>query len=365
MQQLLHHIATNSKIDLSDPDYQGIDKIKYPNLNSAVLFCKAWLSDQKEFLINTSGSTGVPKLIELERELMKTSAKKTVQALQLPQKSNFLVCLNTEYIAGKMMLVRGLEHNMNLYVVEPSINPFDPIPQSIIIDFAALVPLQIESIIDQAGNALNILNNMKAVIVGGAPISHSLQLKIEKLNAPVYATYGMTETISHIALKKLNGNDKSDRYIVLEGIVVGQDERGCLTIKGDITHNELLVTNDLVDLIDRNQFVWLGRADNIINSGGVKVIPEIVEEKIASVFTQLDLDHQFFITSAPDEKLGQKVVLLIEGETFNTTFLNKMLQEALLKYQTPKEISFIKRFEYTSTDKLNRSATIANHLKSK
>lgn len=357
LQQLIHHIETRESFELANNVNHQPGKSDYPNWGNALSFCQQWINGHQQFSISTSGSTGVPKAIQLERKQMQASAKKTIKALQLPTGSNFLVCLNTEFIGGKMMLVRGLEYNMNLYLAEPSSNPFIGIDDTLHLDFAAMVPLQIQTIIEEGGKALTKLNSMKALIIGGAPVSYSLLQEIEKLKVPIYATYGMTETVSHIALKKLNGVNRSDYFQLLDGIEIKLDNRGCLIIKGDVTNNQTIITNDIIDLVDQKHFRWLGRADNIINTGGVKVHPEQVENQIEKVFNKLELTNRFFIAGQPDEKLGQKVTLFIEGEMFNSVIIKENMNEVLSKYECPKEIHFVLKFAETGSGKLNRKET--------
>ncbi|MBI3482279.1 MAG: AMP-binding protein, partial [Bacteroidetes bacterium] len=265
-------------------------------------FCKAWLTGQKEFTINTSGSTGTPKEIRLKRGAMEVSAQMTINALHLKTGDTALVCLDTKYIAGQMMLVRSLVLGMNLIAVEPSANPFDNIDQPI--DFTALVPYQLENILNQSPENLD---SVRCAIIGGAAVSNSLKEKIKKTKCTVYATYGMTETISHVALQKLNGPDLQEYFEALENVRFRVDERGCLCIKANHLDREI-ITNDLVTLISSQKFKWLGRIDNVINSGGIKIIPEKIESVLEKIFDSLQIKKRFFVAGLPDEKLGQRVV---------------------------------------------------------
>jgi O-succinylbenzoic acid--CoA ligase len=274
-------------------------------------FIRSWISGEQNFNQFTSGSTGTPKEITLTRNQLIHSAKRTLAALNLKSNQTALVCLDTKYIAGKMMLVRALEGNLKIIATEPTSNPLKNLSATIQIDFAALVPLQMQEILKDKATA-DRLNTINTIIVGGAAVTASLEKEIQSSTCEVFATYGMTETVSHIALQQLNGKGKSPYFKVLDRIYVSQDERGCLIIEMP-EFLKKVITNDLVELIDANHFKWRGRWDNVINSGGYKVSPEKVEKEIEQIFEQLSINQLFFISSIVDEKLGQKLILLIEG----------------------------------------------------
>ncbi|UII24907.1 AMP-binding protein [Fulvivirga maritima] len=330
----------------------GSFAISNPFENTTVSFIKDWLSGQSSFELQTSGSTGTPKKIKIKRSQMEASARQTMQALGITQ-GNALVCLDTAYIAGKMMLVRALLHQMNIIAVTPGSNPLKGLNTQP--DFAALVPLQVETILADE-ESKNMLNRMQAVIIGGAPVSNHLAQQIEKLQVPAYATYGMTETVSHIALKRLNGSEKDDTYIAFDEVQLALDERGCLTIQSAVTDGETIITNDRVDLKTPHTFEWLGRIDNVINSGGVKVQSEKVERAIEKIFSGLRITHRFFIAGVPDSTLGQKVIMVVESNASlpETAIIDK-LKLAVNKYEIPKQIYYIASFAETKTGKVNRS----------
>lgn len=318
-------------------------------------FCQQWLQGQEFFSLHTSGSTGSPKMNQIHRRRMVASAKATAQALGLQANDNALVCLNTDYIAGKMMLVRCMEIGMNAYLVPPTANPLENINHQTKWHFCGFVPLQIQQLIDQQNE--DYFRFAKAIIVGGAPVSNSLATQINRFEAPVYATYGMTETVSHIALKRLNGTEKKDFYTLLPNIDIGQDTRGCLTVCAAVTDFETIVTNDLVRLINKQDFEWIGRADNIINSGGVKVQAEKIEQVVGLFMQEKTLNNRFFITSMADERLGQKIVLIIEGTVWEKTQIDMLidfLKTKLGKYEMPKNILFKPFFAETPTGKIIR-----------
>lgn len=334
------------------------------NLNSyyqnTLSFIRDWLSGKEVFDLQTSGSTGVPKVITVSRAQMTYSALASAEALNLLPGYSALVCLNTKYIAGIMMMVRSLVTGMKMMIIEPSSNPLETLSASDNFDFTAWVPLQMEKVLDCLPENEVLLNKFKCIIVGGAPVSASLQSKINNITVPVYLTYGMTETLSHIALQKLNGQGANDYFQALDEVKLSLDSRGCLAVKSPVTLNETVVTNDLVELIDGNKFRFLGRVDNVINSGGVKVFSEKVEALVDVAFQILGLRRRFFISGLPNVKLGQQVTLFIEGKTFpeeEKTLLFTTLKNSLSSYETPKEIKFVDTFKETATGKVNRKAT--------
>ena len=352
------------KINRETYSYKELKKPLFENglsdfEKSTLEFCHAWLNGQQEFLIQTSGSTGIPKPIVLLRTQMEASARQTIEALQLKAGETALVCLDTKYIAGQMMLVRSLIAGMNIIAVEPSSNPLFEIPDYTIVDFVALVPYQLENIIEYTPEKLN---QVRCAIVGGAAVSHTLKEKIENCRCAIYATYGMTETISHIALQRLNGENQQDYFRAFLSVQLRLDNRGCLCIKTDYL-NEEIITNDLVALIEERKFKWLGRFDNVINSGGIKVIPEKVELAFEKIFDSFQIRNRFFVTGLADKTLGNKVTIVIEGLTINKEIQKEILVEAgqtLNKYELPKQFIFTQHFKETTTGKVNRSETVAS-----
>ncbi|MGI4738357.1 MAG: AMP-binding protein [Janthinobacterium lividum] len=320
---------------------------------------RLWLTGAQEFGLRTSGSTGQPQLIVLKRRQLAASAARTGDYFDLGPGDRALVCLNCEFIGGKMMLVRGLERRMHLTIVEPHADPFDFVPADAAFDFAAFVPLQLRAVL-AAGRAPR-LNKMRAILVGGAGVEPSLLAEIQKLKVPVYLTYGMTETASHMALRRLNGPQASAHYRVLPGLHLGQDERGCLTVRGDVTDDQLVVTNDRIELLDKHTFDWLGRVDFVINSGGVKVQAEKVELVLDVALAELGQSRRAFVAGRPDERLGQAVTAYVEGEALPPAAERKLLgllAERLGKYEVPKAVRYVPTFRATASGKLDRAATL-------
>lgn len=320
-------------------------------------FCRAWFSGQELFKLSTSGSTGIPKEITFTRDQLIASATMTQSALSLKPETSALVCLDTKYVGGQMMLVRSFVVGMNLIAVDPVANPLTKIPSNQKIDFAAFVPYQLQAILDATPDHLE---NIRVAIIGGAPVSESTKRKIMSSKCELYATYGMTETISHIALMKLNGPNKETSFKTLKGVSIQLDDRGCLVINTNFL-NQPVVTNDMVELISDHQFNWLARWDNIINTGGVKVSPEKIESRLESIFEELNLSNRFFIAAFPDNQLGERVNLIVEGESLSLPVIEKLweaMRSKLSKYEVPKEIRFAPGFEETNTGKINRTNTI-------
>ncbi|HRG10352.1 MAG TPA: AMP-binding protein [Cyclobacteriaceae bacterium] len=325
--------------------------------SSAIRFCNTWLNGQADFVLQTSGSTGTPKKIAATREQLKASARITATYLKLEPEQTALVCLDVSFVAGLMMLVRALEVGMNIIVTPPEANPLQSLEPAINVDFAAFVPYQIEAILKSPQHEK--LNTIKNLIIGGAPLSEQTKVALQYFTNNMYATYGMTETLTHIALQKIN-EATDNTFQVLPGFDVGTDVRGCLTVKAIHLGNEVIITNDLVELISKNQFLWLGRIDGVINSGGVKIIPEKVEAVVATIFNKLNLLNRFFITGLPNAQLGETVTLVVEGilTKEQTESLRQNLSHTLSRYENPKAIYCLEKFVYTNSGKINRPETI-------
>jgi O-succinylbenzoic acid--CoA ligase len=346
---LLQDILTEKAMALSEFEKNTFD------------FICEWLSDKDVFELKTSGSTGSPKTIHVRRSQMTSSANLTAQALGLQQTYNALVCLDTRYIAGKMMLVRSFETGMKIFGVDPCANPFNKIPLDQPIHFTALVPYQVKAILESKHP--HLLDSLSTCIVGGAPLNENLQERLQFFSVCVFITYGMTETISHVALQPVNGHARSLYYQTLPGITVRQDQRNCLVINTPYLPGEI-ITNDIVEVHDEKTFRWLGRWDNIINSGGVKVSPENLEESIGKIFTRLKIGIPFFIYGIPDEKLGQKVVLVLQSASLQIPAkeIYNALVHSISIYEMPKEFFVTKVFVYTHTDKINRHESFKTAL---
>lgn len=309
-----------------------------------------WLNDKEYIDVFTSGSTGKPKSIRLSKQAMVHSSLATGDFFGIHPGDSALQCLPSNFIAGKMMLVRAMILGLELDLVAPTSNPLGKVEKKY--DFCAMVPLQVE-------NSLEHLHNIKTLIIGGAPASKNLIASLQGLSAKIFATYGMTETITHIAAKPLNHLPKGSNanYKTLPNISVSIDNRNCLVIDAPRITDEKIITNDVVDIISETEFNWLGRFDNVINSGGVKLHPEQIEEKLHSL-----IHYRFFVTAVDDEKLGKKLILLVEdaAQNLDTTQLLKIIQESkkLTKFEIPKAIYTVEKFVETDTGKIQRTKTL-------
>lgn len=359
----LSPVKTNfsDQILFLDPDLYASQGLNFSVYKEDILrFRDQWfLSAPPLFKIQTSGSTGQPKTIEISKDQMMASAMMTGKALGLTSSDNALVCLNTQFIAGKMMLARAFSIGMTAYILPPVANPLKTITKSHLVTFTAMVPYQMQTIIKESPDKAEVLDRMKAILLGGAPVSHPLEDALQSIEAPIYSTYGMTETVSHIALRRLNGPDASPVYTTLPGVSIELDERSCLTIRGPMTGNLTITTNDIVELIAPGQFIWSGRIDNVINSGGIKIQVEKLENSISKVFSSSGFTNRFIITGIPDKSFGTCVALLIEG-VFSEDQKNKLydkLIQTLPKYEIPKKLFALPQFMETATGKVDRLAT--------
>lgn len=324
-------------------------------------FCRQWQNGQERFVLHTSGSTGEPKPIVLTRDQMTASARMTGKALRLAPGDRALVNLNTRYIAGIMMLVRGMELGLQQTVIEPSAMPLAGFGPEARFEFLSFVPLQLLNILEDQTKT-ELLDSAKAIIVGGAPVSGALEDQLQRIEAPVYQTYGMTETVSHIALRRINGPQKQDFYTLTAGIRLTADHRGCAVIDTGFPGLLPVVTNDIVELITSGTFRWLGRADNVINSGGVKVQAEKIERKVEEFFGFLNIKKRFFVTGLPHPQLGESITLFIEGNPLHNHIqsnLIELLQLSLTKYELPKSFRYVPLFAETPTGKIDTSRTRA------
>jgi len=319
-------------------------------------FIRDWLTGVQSFSVQTSGSTGTPKVITFTRQQMVASALATRQALDLSQGYTAIICLNTKYIGGIMMLVRSLEIQMRIFAMEPSASIAEKLTgYGGPIDFISVVPLQLQNIVEHL--PVQYLAHVKCIITGGAPVGEVLKARLKMIDTPVYATYGMTETLSHIALQRISGPRQHDYFQALPGVTISTDDRDCLIIKTPYL-TQPVITNDIIELLSENNFLWRGRWDNIINTGGIKVLPERVESVIGEYFREKALTNRFFIYGLNDERLGKKVALFIEGDRIEIQqHLISALSNTLSKYEIPKEIIYISNFTYTGSGKINREET--------
>ena len=301
-------------------------------------FLLDWFDGKSYMEMHTSGSTGIPKIIRVDKQAMVNSALATGDFFEIRAGNKALHCLPVKYVAGKMMLVRAMILGLDLEFVAPSSHPLRNVDGNF--DFAAMVPLQ-------AQNSISDLHRIKKLIVGGAKINSALENQLIKLPTQVYETYGMTETISHIAAKSVG----EKAFTVLPNVTISYDDQNCLVIHAPRISDDVIETNDIVELVNENQFIFLGRIDNVINSGGIKLLPEQIEEKLAG-----KIEPRYFISSREDKELGEKVILVIEGDSFT---VDTSIFDGLDKYEKPKEILFVPKFKETGNGKIIRKESLS------
>lgn len=297
-----------------------------------------WLVQKDDLIVKTSGSTGIPKTISLTKKTLMASAEATISFFKLNHKSSVLLVLPAKFIGGKMVVFRAMMAGMNLTIIEPK-TMLPPLDSSF--DFVSLTPLQ-------AAKSLGQLHRFKAILLGGGAVHASLKDKLKTIKSKVYHGYGMTETASHVALRSLNGMQQSEVFEAVGSTTFQTDERSCLVIQAPHLFETDLTTNDVVECMDERHFSWLGRVDNVINSGGLKIHPEKLERILE---TQIDVP--FFVAGFADPDLGERVVLLIESaKELHIDFAT------MAKNERPKEVLFLANFIYTDSQKINRKATL-------
>ncbi len=303
---------------------------------------REWSNGANNFTFTTSGSTGAPKKIVIDREKIHYSVQSTFEVIDPRNKiKSSLLCINPEFIGGAMVVFRALIKRLHLYIVEPTSTIVASIPENYSSDLVAVVPMQLKEMIPKD------VARFKNILVGGGP------LEMEDFrDAPsnIFSTYGMTETVSHIALRKIG----SEYFQTTGDAEVSLHQDGCLQFQGRITNYEVLKTNDFGEVASAKSFRWIGRSDFVINSGGVKLNPEVIEKKLAS-----EVPSEFVITSIPDGTLGEKVVLLVAGK------LSKDIDfSALEKFEKPKAVFENIELKRTASNKIDRNKTRANFINS-
>lgn len=324
------------------PYNQWLSEQHTENLESKIAkYIKDWKTGVECIELHTSGSTGRPKSIEIRREYLIHSAKETGRFFNLKNGDRSLLCLPIEFTGGRMMLIRTMVLGLDLVVSEPQVSAI--IKQKGLFKFCAMTPLQVSKIleIDSA-----FFDRIEILIIGGGQIDRQLENELVHLRTNCFATFGMTETISHIALRKIEENSHSI-FKALPGVSFNVNSENQLTINAPKWGVNNLMTNDMVSLHSKTEFVWEGRIDNVINSGGVKLFPE----KIEAVLSE-GLSGNFFIDKLPDKELGNRMILVVEGKK------RKIQLDKLEKLEVPKEIFFIPQFLFTETGKVDRKKTV-------
>lgn len=325
-------------------------------------FLEEWHNDAQEILVHTSGSTGKPKPLIVEKQRMLNSARITCDFLGLQPEDTALLCMSLDYIAGKMVVVRSLERHLRLIAEKPNGHPLSAESLSaagckpdVTITFAAMVPMQVFNSL-QVPQERERLMRIKQLIIGGGAIDEKMEQALSAFPHSVWSTYGMTETLSHIALRRLNGPEASPYYTPFESVKVSINQEGCLVIDAPLVSKQTLVTNDIAELKTVNDiksgqsktlFRIKGRKDNVICSGGIKIQIEEVEALLKPF-----LDKPFMIAKVKDEKFGEKAILLTEDS--HTSHIQEICENKLPKYWIPKAYHYIKKLPITETGKPKR-----------
>lgn len=319
-------------------------------------FLSEWNNDSDRVLVHTSGSTGKPKPMMVEKKRMLNSARITCDFLGLKPGDSALLCMSLDYIAGKMVVVRSIERHLHLISVSPSGHPLKDINEEI--TFAAMVPMQVYNTL-QVPEERERLTHIRHLIIGGGAIDASLEKELQALpgNIAIWSTYGMTETLSHIALRRINGAEASEWYQPFDSVKISQTDEGCLVIDAPLVCAETLLTNDIVEIepyiynkVEKTRFRIKGRKDNVICSGGIKIQIEEVEE-----FLKPHLEKPFMLAKKKDEKFGEIAVLLSEDKEIKTVeaTIRRLLSDH--KYWIPREFLHVDHLPLTETGKPKRS----------
>ncbi len=342
-------------------------------------FLSEWNNDSDRVLVHTSGSTGKPKPMMVEKKRMLNSARITCDFLGLKPGDSALLCMSLDYIAGKMVVVRSIERHLHLISVSPSGHPLKDINLKDAngkdvngeITFAAMVPMQVYNTL-QVPEERERLTHIRHLIIGGGAIDASLEKELRSLpgNIAIWSTYGMTETLSHIALRRINGAEASEWYQPFDSVKISQTYEGCLVIDAPLVCAETLVTNDIVEIepyiynkVEKLRFRIKGRKDNVICSGGIKIQIEEVEALLKP-----HLEKPFMIAKKKDEKFGEIAVLLTEDEDLKKVEAtirrllsgksddsNKSSESKSHKYWIPREFRYVEHLPLTETGKPKRS----------
>ena len=313
-------------------------------------FLQEWRDGSPTLLVHTSGSTGSPKPLRVEKQRMLNSARITCDFLGLKPGQTALLCMPLDYIAGKMMVVRSLERQLRLISVAPTGHPLAELPENCTIDFAAMVPLQVYNSL-QVPQERERLQAIGHLIIGGGAIDEELRAALASFPNAVWSSYGMTETLSHIALRRLSGPGASSWYRPFPSVKLGLDANGCLVIQAPLVSPSTLVTHDRAELTEDDCgccFRILGRLDNVICSGGIKLQIEEVEALLRPV-----LHTPFLLTKRPDRKFGEAAVLLTEAA--DVAAVARTCSEVLPRFWRPREVLHVECIPLTATGKPARA----------
>ncbi|MBS3913008.1 MAG: AMP-binding protein [Bacteroidetes bacterium] len=317
------------------------------NSEAAEQIQNKWQNGASAFELETSGSTGFPKKIELLRNQLEASARITGAFLQIQPDDSIYCCLPVDKIGGMMQIIRAAVWGIPVEIAEPTSNPLKEYSGNHSV--TSLTPMQLRMILDNP-ESKNKLEKFRLVLVGGGPVSATLEQELTLIPCTFYHTYGMTETCSHIAMRRIG---KEKVFLPLPEIQLRKNEKDCLEISGEITNHEWITTNDIV-VFENEGFRILGRMDSVINSGGIKILAEILEKDISD-YLHLP-ENSILAVGVPDTILGERLVLLVDSTKIHTplqtdfTFLKN-------KFHIPKEVMYLKHFLFTETGKIAREKT--------
>ena len=358
-------ILNGKRINTADLPGADIEKNQLSDFEFKTLsIVKDWLMGKNEFSFQTSGSTGKPKKITFTRDQIVASALRTIRTFNLQKDHTLLCCINTEFVAGFMMIIRAMVRNMKLIVLEPSANPLSNLEPWQNIDFVAITPMQVQNAI---GHTPEKFSQIRTLLIGGAGIHPKLEIKLRMTGCKIYHSYAMTETLTHVAIRQLENGESDPIYHALAGVTFEMDDRECLIIHDQILGINHLRTNDLVDLLDTKSFIWKGRLDNVINSGGIKIQIDQLEIDIQKILLEMGIRAPFCLVAKPDEKLTNRLVLIIEKTevVMDQEKILKFLKAGLARFHNPKEIVTVSKLFQTKSGKIDRlknaSEYILNH----
>ena len=317
-------------------------------------FLREWNGPEDKILVHTSGSTGRPKPLWVEKQRMLNSARITCDFLDLRPGDTALLCMSLDHIGGKMMVVRSIERRLNLVSVPPSGHPLRDLPCIAPLSLAAMVPMQVYNSLQVAEERARLMQ-IRHLLIGGGAVDDDLARALRGFPHAVWSTYGMTETLSHIALRRLNGAEATPWYTPFDSVEVSLNDEGCLMVDAPLVHEGLLVTNDRAELSSlggQTRFRILGRKDNVINSGGIKIQMEEVEAVLKPF-----LKSPFLIIKQPDGKFGEIVVLLTEDA--NLSAVSACCADILPKYWRPRRYLHVDRIPLTASGKPARVEALA------
>ncbi|MCF0204107.1 MAG: AMP-binding protein [Muribaculaceae bacterium] len=341
------------KIRINNAECESVEEVRMVASKDVADFIEEYLNDNDFVLAHTSGSTGEPKEVRLLKSDMRASASLTNEFFGINKASVLYLCLSTKYIAGKMMIVRALEAGAQLIEEEPSNTPLAKYDGRMLITMLACVPSQIGYLINNPEK----LQIVKHLIIGGGKLNPRTERWLAEYGVNAHKTFGMTETCSHVALSEVAREDMP--YKALGEVCFDVDDRQCLVINAPHLSCKQIITNDVVSLVSDTEFVWHGRFDNVINSGGVKLFPEEIERKLVGILPNV----RFYVKGMPSEKWGEEPVIMLEYTSLpagtekhgdvQPALIEKM-RKVLPPHSIPRRYIAVPKFDEASNGKIRR-----------